>query len=612
MRQLCERSRFRVARWSMSGVERRRLHHGGLILAICYASICVGGCEWLKSPSRPSGEPVVLSLAIRGESPAAVGQTSQLSAYVRMSDGTEVVAVDGVTWSTSNSAVVTVSDTGLVAAQAIGTAVVSAAYKERRGDVAVHVTKASPRVVSLHISGQTNLVSGTSSQLNALARDPSGQEQDVTAVAAWSSADANVASVSARGVVTAIAVGTTRITASFESVSDAVDIAISAVPTPPEIRRVVVTGPSNLTAGVAQQFVAKAEWSDGSSQDVTSEAEWISANPLVATAASSGLVRAIAPGTSTISAVYHDHSGSAVLIVSTASVSDLIVSGPTSLTIGATGQMIATAKLSDGSQAAVTALATWQSSNPAVLTINGSGIVTAIAPGTAGVTATYEGRSAALTVTVVVGGGGPSGGQVRMLYVYPRDRAVRQDYLAAIQTAFRDLQSWFASQLGGPTFTVATPQPQLCQLPQDAAFYAVDSWSKVMSDVQGCAPVSWHSQSTTWALYVDIVHACNAPGRLGAGGDGVLMLPRQDMDGLVGARYLDDCGVEYNLPPSRYVGGAGHELGHAFGLPHPPGCEQGAPTCDTNALMWLGYAAYPNTYLRPEEKALLLSTPFFR
>jgi hypothetical protein len=84
------------------------------------------------------------------------------------------------------------------------------------------------------------------------------------------------------------------------------------------------------------------------------------------------------------------------------------------------------------------------------------------------------------------------------------------------------------------------------------------------------------------------------------------------MDGLVGARYFDDCGIEYVFPPNRYVGGLGHELGHAFGLSHPPGCDQGLPTCDYNALMWAGYAAYPNTYLRPDEKSILLASEFFR
>jgi hypothetical protein len=54
----------------------------------------------------------------------------------------------------------------------------------------------------------------------------------------------------------------------------------------------------------------------------------------------------------------------------------------------------------------------------------------------------------------------------------------------------------------------------------------------------------------------------------------------------------------------------GHELGHALGLPHPPGCDQGLPSCDSNALMWLGYTTWPQTHLRPADRATLDASPF--
>jgi hypothetical protein len=211
---------------------------------------------------------------------------------------------------------------------------------------------------------------------------------------------------------------------------------------------------------------------------------------------------------------------------------------------------------------------------------------------------------------VIVNVLGPSR-PVRVLYVIPYDRAFRSDHAVAVQNAMVDLQGWYRDQLGGQTFTLFSLQPEICRLPRAAEYYASDSWSKVFMDVQTCAPVS-HSLTFAWVLYVDIVHACNAPGRLGAGTTGVTMMPRQDLDGLVGERYFDDCGMEYRYPPSRYVGGAGHELGHAFGLPHPPGCDAGLSSCDQKALMWLGYITYPNSHLRPEEKELLRASPFFR
>ena len=90
------------------------------------------------------------------------------------------------------------------------------------------------------------------------------------------------------------------------------------------------------------------------------------------------------------------------------------------------------------------------------------------------------------------------------------------------------------------------------------------------------------------------------------------MLSQGDLQGLVGEPQQSDCGgVEPFFPAGRYVGGAGHELGHGFGLQHPPGCDAGLSTCDSRALMWAGYAAYPNTYLRADDKQILLGSPYF-
>lgn len=290
-------------------------------------------------------------------------------------------------------------------------------------------------------------------------------------------------------------------------------------------------------------------------------------------------------------------------------VTALTISGTASLAVGLTSRFTPVARLSDGTTQNVSTAAAWQTTNAAIATVSSSGLVTAVTPGAVTITAVYAGQSASAAMTVV---GGSGASQVRLLYVIPQDRPFRADYSAAIQNALVDLRSWYSGQLAGRTFSLFNPQPEICRLPRDADYYASDSWTKVLTDVQSCAPVSYASSSIAWVLYVDVVHACNAPGRLGAGTSGLTMLPRQDMDGLIGARYIDDCGVEYVQPVTRYIGGAGHELGHALGLAHPPGCDAGLPACDGRALMWAGYAAYPDTYLRDDEKQILLASPFIR
>lgn len=205
----------------------------------------------------------------------------------------------------------------------------------------------------------------------------------------------------------------------------------------------------------------------------------------------------------------------------------------------------------------------------------------------------------------------PAGPVVRVLYVRPTDRAFDPAYSAAIGNAVTSIQSFYRAQLGGKSFTVATTTPEQCLLPHDSAYYVAGAWDKVYNDVQACAPVGYASPTTTWVLYVDVIDSPCLPGRLGAGTTGITMMPRADLEGLIGHTAYDACGGAYTAPIDRWIGGLGHELGHAFGLAHPAACDAGLPSCDTFALMWLGYSTYPDAHLRDDDKATLLASPFF-
>ncbi len=271
---------------------------------------------------------------------------------------------------------------------------------------------------------------------------------------------------------------------------------------------------------------------------------------------------------------------------------------------------------------------TWTSSDTSVATVS-EGVVTAVRGGNATITASYEEHTVESMISVWIST--LSEWSVRVLYVVPADKEFRNDYSDGLSRAIVDVQGWYRRQLDGLTFDIYSVIPEQCHLPGNEEYYSrVDPWQKVLDDVQSCAPVVAGVSVTdliprdgplpgssrfTWLLYIDVVEVCD--GRegqgFGAGWDGVAMMGSGDLEGLSNPGPYSACdGGPWEGTLGRWMGGTAHELGHTFLVPHPPGCEEGLPTCDYPALMWDGYGSYPDTYLRDDEKAILRRSPFIK
>jgi hypothetical protein len=210
---------------------------------------------------------------------------------------------------------------------------------------------------------------------------------------------------------------------------------------------------------------------------------------------------------------------------------------------------------------------------------------------------------------------------VRFVYLVPADKIEKPEYKMSVANAARHLQLWYKTQLGnGKTFNIREPIVEVYKSSHDENWYSTNAgtdwagewkfWFNVVNDAFSLSGGSFQDPNNFWIIYVDALPLC--PLQHGGGLNGVAAMGVNDLRGLIGQSWLPICNeVVPDYSPCRYVGGLGHELGHAFGLPHPPGCDDGQPVvCDYQSIMFTGYLDYPNTYFSPPEKAILNASPF--
>lgn len=158
----------------------------------------------------------------------------------------------------------------------------------------------------------------------------------------------------------------------------------------------------NLRVGVTQTFVATGSYTDGTTQNLSSQVTWASSAPTIASVNASGVATGVALGTANIGATLGGVTGSTQLIITNKTLSSIAVT-PTnsSLGVGATRSFVAIGTYSDASTQNISANVTWTSSAPTVASINTAGVVNALAAGGTNISAVLDAvtGSTALTVT---------------------------------------------------------------------------------------------------------------------------------------------------------------------------------------------------------------------
>jgi uncharacterized protein YjdB len=234
------------------------------------------------------------------------GEMYKLTATVFPSDAVDKT----VTWSSSNTSVATVSDSGWITAIAAGSAVITVKTNDAHKTAICQVTVKSKAIpvtgVSLDKSA-LSLTVGNSEYLYATITPSNATDKSVS----WTSSNSTVATVSSSGYVTAKAVGSATITATTTDGAKKATCNVTVLP-------VAVTGVSlnkyslSMYENDSETLIATITPSNATNKAVS----WSSSNSAVATVNSDGQVLAKAAGSAVITVTTSDGQKTAACSVS--------------------------------------------------------------------------------------------------------------------------------------------------------------------------------------------------------------------------------------------------------------------------------------------------------
>ena len=237
------------------------------------------------------------------------GSSTTLTATVKDANGA-VVTDRVVSWRSSNALIATVSQAGVVTGVAPGTATITATSETKSANATITVTLVP--VSGVQVDPPTvSIPARQTATLTATLTDANGTVLTNRPVA-WSTSDARVATVSPAGIVTGVAAGTAPISAKSGAATGTSAITV----TPPPVQSVTVSPPTlSLTQGQTGSLSATVVDVTGATVSSPSVA-WSSKDPAIATVdPNTGVVTAVAVGSTTIDATSGGKTGSSTVTV---------------------------------------------------------------------------------------------------------------------------------------------------------------------------------------------------------------------------------------------------------------------------------------------------------
>ncbi|MEY4609043.1 MAG: hypothetical protein RL625_1260 [Gemmatimonadota bacterium] len=431
------------------------------------------------------GEAVVAPAVVKevavtgGGSPLRLAQSQQLGVALR-GEGGVTLPTAGVTWTSSDLGVATVSATGQVTAVKRGSATITASAQGVSGTAAVPVigvqrVDATPDSVAVIITQATQLAVTVTA------------DAGVSVTPSWVSRDTTLATVTSAGRVTAkSALGVTYVVATAEDQKDSVKVRVIPVP----VASVTVTPAVwTLIAGQTVQLLGTTKDSVGgllTGRVIT----WASSDTAKAVVNSGGLVTTKAAGAVTVTATSEGKSASAALTVLPPVTQVTLSKDTLTLILGKTGTLVATPKAADGTT--LDRAVSWSVLDTLVGTVTTDGVVSANALvtakklGTTTLTATSEGKSKSAVLSVIAA-------PVASVSVTPATATLVQGRTLQLSAVPKDAEG---NALGGRTITWTS---------SDTAKARVTSAGLVTARATGVVTVTATSEGQSGTMELTVV-----------------------------------------------------------------------------------------------------------
>lgn len=389
-------------RWSVSDSRVASVNDDGLATGLAKGSAIITGRLGNKQATASLNvlaTPAATITVTLATSTLEVGQTTQASAIVADIAGTTVTSPI-VAWQSSNPAIATVNATGLVTAIARGSVTINAISDGKTGGAPL--TVAAKLVSAVTVSpNPVSALQGQTVQLVAVAKDAQGVALPGKTFS-WQTSNAAVASVSAAGLLTAVGAGSATISATADGV-----VGTTQFSTTQQVVSNLAVDPPTASVIEGQDVQLTATATDASGNVLTGRVpSWASSNPTVATVSSSGKVTTVTHGSATITASLDSKTANATVTVGVpapepvATITVTLNAG--TLTVGQSTQ--ATAVLKDANGNVLTGRTiSWTSAAPELASVSASGLVSAVAAGSATISASSEGKTGNATVVIQAG-----------------------------------------------------------------------------------------------------------------------------------------------------------------------------------------------------------------